>query len=268
MKKQFGVNVNIDGKAAEKAVEGIDKHIAEPLDNLVRPSSEVIGETTAEICKGFMSKKKLNSLIKSMAREKAALRFKEELDKKYKMIPYDLLVEPDLHVLMQAFEDADACLTEEELSDMFANLITGAIRADYKDIIHPSFSTIIKQMNSNDAKILKIFKQKNNQSISDFYYYFNYLNKDNDLKMEYTTIEVSINNLVRLGLISPNYNLDYSIFQRIQNEEYAHAERFPYSSYIPHEKIEPTVESYSLSQFGQNFLCVCCPDVSAQPQPI
>lgn len=84
--------------------------------------------------------------------------FRAELDSSISAIPPEKLIEPDFQTVALAFESSKYCVTSEELRTMFTNLISGSMNKDYEPKIHPSFPEIIKQMSSDDAKLLSIMK--------------------------------------------------------------------------------------------------------------
>ena len=57
---------------------------------------------------------------------------------------------------MSTLDESKYCVEEEELRKLFVELLTSS--TDARKTVHPSFPNIIRQMSSNDAKLLNIFK--------------------------------------------------------------------------------------------------------------
>lgn len=84
--------------------------------------------------------------------------FKKDLDTKIDSIPPERRVEPDLHIVGPALENAKYCIGKEDLRNMFSNLISSSIDSTKQYFVHPSFGDIIKQMTPLDAQNLLLFK--------------------------------------------------------------------------------------------------------------
>ncbi len=88
----------------------------------------------------------------------------------------------------------------ENLQQYWANLIANAIDADFKSNMHRSFSKILSELEPVDAQIMEVvYKLKTNKLRG-------YLVNKEFLKKELGSnfgIEISLRNLLRLGLIKP-----------------------------------------------------------------
>lgn len=175
-----------------------------------------------------------------------------ELEKRIKEniqhIPLEHLMEPDFQTLMLSLDNVTPCLHSDILQDLFAQLIAHSCNKTYKDIVHPSFSEVIKQMSPLDAKIFDFFiKEKPEQIITyshynelrDCYscvpYFFDtYPHPEDAIK-----VSVSISSLMRLGLIAFHddaivFDVEDSLFRhsdfykdcerkRIESKKYANS---------------------------------------------
>ena len=56
---------------------------------------------------------------------------------------------------MPALENAKYCVEEPSLREMFANLISSSLDIEKQDIVHPSFSDILKTMTATRCSKLK-----------------------------------------------------------------------------------------------------------------
>lgn len=130
-------------------------------------------------------------------RLKCQQKYAEKIVEKVVNIPPEKLQEPKLSILGPALEASKFYIEEEEIREMFANLIAASMNSDYNDYIQHSFVEIIKQLTPYDAKLFK------------------FLNNDFDLYTDYDGIQsyqteefpnrklnaISLNNLKRHGLI-------------------------------------------------------------------
>ena len=82
--------------------------------------------------------------------------FKQSLSSKITSIPKENRVEANTQIVMPALENAKYCVEEPSLREMFANLISSSLDIEKQDIVHPSFSDILKTMTPLDAQNLKL----------------------------------------------------------------------------------------------------------------
>lgn len=127
--------------------------------------------------------------------------FKQKLGEKILNIPKENVQDPQLSIVGQALEASKYHFDEEEIREMFANLIASSMDSTYNGLVQHSFVEIIKQLSPHDAKLFKslemtsiLFMHGNDYSFSstDFPHF------------ELNTL--SLNNLKRLGLIDIIYN--------------------------------------------------------------
>lgn len=86
--------------------------------------------------------------------------YKNSLANKINAIDKEKLKEPDMSIVGPALEASRYYIDEENLREMFANLVASSFNEDISDNAHPSFVEIIKQLNSDEAKILTYIKGK------------------------------------------------------------------------------------------------------------
>src|SRR5690625_2729206 len=84
--------------------------------------------------------------------------YKNSLANKINAINEEKLKEPDMSIVGPALEASRYYIDEENLREMFANLIASSFNEDTSDNTHPSFVEIIKRLNSDEAKILNYIK--------------------------------------------------------------------------------------------------------------
>lgn len=65
------------------------------------------------------------------------------------------IVPPEPYVAIPALQSISYCFNNEELRNLYANLLANAITSTNKSNVHPAFVEIIKQFSPNDALVLK-----------------------------------------------------------------------------------------------------------------
>lgn len=154
---------------------------------------------------------------------------------KIKTITEDKLKTPASYIAVPTIEALRYTLEEEELRDLFVNLLVASMNLDTISYAHPSFVEMIKQMSPLDAKLLKEITEKSaipsleiiyitekadgSYTLVPHYFDFECL----ALPLNITTLELvsaSIDNLTRLGLLSSQYPksfLDESRYDLLEN---------------------------------------------------
>lgn len=196
--------------------------------------------------------------------------YQQELSNEINKIPKDKLIEPDIQVTVQALENSKYCIESEELRKMFVNLISKSINADFSDFIHPSFSEIIKQMSSLDAKIIALFKDGSVPGLPVCQYQLPISGSiSSTTLLEHIFLEiphkdtfalsVSLESLSRLGLLTISYS-EY-LHDQTQYEKFlTHTSYKNLSTYWPAGKIHIKKGIIKLSSLGRSFVKVCVPD--------
>lgn len=165
----------------------------------------------------------------SLSKEK----FKYKLKEKISQIPKDKIIEPKLSIIGPALDSCKYYIEEEEIREMFTNLISASMNSDYSKEIHHSFVEIIKQLSPLDAVILKELENQN--PILDIQYEFNFkkteylgLYSGNQAYLVYENLfftenipeaefnKISLDNLIKQGLIKINKNVS------LNKEKYSH----------------------------------------------
>lgn len=89
---------------------------------------------------------------------------KRLLEQKLEGISPDLIESPDPHIAVPALQYISYCMDNDELRDMYANLLANSMNKVVKNGVHPGFVEIIKQLSPDEAKILK-YMSNNHQTI-------------------------------------------------------------------------------------------------------
>lgn len=177
-------------------------------------------------------------------------KFQDDISKKTSDIPPEQIIEPKASVAGPALQGLAFSHEEVNLKDMYLSLLATAMDIRAEEDAHPSFVEIIKQLNSEEATLIKeIFQSPTLIPIvevrcvdikkSSWYILEQYLVNDIDLEtkspIENLKIPVMISNCIRLGLIM----VDFS--KHLSNEEaYSWIEDRPEVKRFQHELNEQT----------------------------
>jgi len=194
--------------------------------------------------------------------------FKNKLAEDILKIAKEKLQEPKISIIGPALEASKYYFDEKEIRDMFVKLIASSMDSTYNGLVQHSFVEIIKQLSPYDAKLFAslnkvepivtfekgfdygYFRRVNPQgvysSVNDFFYRNDYFK---DLKLN----EISINNLIRLGLLKIQKRVPMTDINEIMIATY-------YEKYEIEKS--PTFEKSTLkiTSFGQAFKDVCLKD--------
>lgn len=200
-------------------------------------------------------------------------KFHESLQNGFESVPVEYRVEPRRCIADRAYDSSLYYIEEDELINLFENLIVASSDERYLSDSHPAFISIIEQLSPLDARNLMLFKKQDLQPIVDYVY---------DLKSGYSVFYpdvflenpeeqninlqcVSIRNLVRLGLLE----LPEKQFSRLPDDSvYEKYKQTPLylsllsrlnSGQLPPDVIGvKTIDSYvALTALGKSFLKVC-----------
>lgn len=116
--------------------------------------------------------------------------------------------EPKISIIGPALEAAKYYFDEDEIREMFSNLISSSMDPDNNEDLHHSYVEIIKQLSPNDAKVFKSFSSmgsavakiriEDSTGIGNDLIPIFYISSGLD---DITRNAISISNLSRLGLV-------------------------------------------------------------------
>lgn len=137
---------------------------------------------------------------------------KKLLEEKLANTPEDLIDSPEPYVAVPALQNISYCMDNDELRELYANLLASSMNKKVKNGVHPGFVEIIKQMCPDEAKIMKYFKFHNAIPTIDLRFKskagsykevvtdFSTIGEDSCCENPYE-VKKYFDNLVRLGLI-------------------------------------------------------------------
>lgn len=196
--------------------------------------------------------------------------FENDLKEKLKDVPEENLQEPPVSVAGPALEALRYTYDEEELREMYENLLASAMDTRKVSQTHPAFVDAIKQMSPLDAKIMKIISERRQLRCARIRFQIKNTDKEYSNGMpdyfvaELSTIEnpfivsSSITNLARLGIVDV---IDGTIrgqdYESLKTDPYV-VKRFEEFKEFGNEielKMSPKV--LTINNYGNNFASVC-----------
>lgn len=139
------------------SMSDVIEKFSEPINKLLVPVATSAGSTLQDawelVFGGFGSYVEKKRAV----RAHALMEFKNSLEGHIAAIPEGQLREPPLSIVGPALEASKYYFEEPELREMFAKLISASMDSKRAEIVHPSFTAIIKQMSPLDAQNLSFF---------------------------------------------------------------------------------------------------------------
>lgn len=253
--------------------EDLPDCIDKPIEEAITPVAQGIGKTISDLW--FLAMGGI-SQIADKKRIKYAHdleELKKSLEKKTDDIPIEYRIEPDTQIACQALEDAKYCAGNEDIREMFANLIASTMDNRLCEYIHPSFSGILRQMTSEEAKFLMKIRQAEilpvcnilvtSKKSGRYSIIFNDFYVETIAPSEQVIVDNAfiLSSLTRQGLIEISYNRQmandgvYNIFK----------ESVFFKSHVEWEEQNGTKTvtlqkgGIVLTHAGKRFLKACCP---------
>lgn len=210
--------------------------------------------------------------LKRAKYEVATTQYKNEVAQKILEIEENNLQEPPMSVVGPALAASGFYIEEQELREMFANVIAASMDKSKSNIVHPSFVEIIKQLNSDEAKMVKLLATKDvvpiirvrlfdlNTAVQSYAEPLtNFSSMPFDVNCAYPDLGPSyLENLVRLGIIT----LSYDVYNIAPNA-YDFIENHPFVTYwrenapTLNKRFEIQRGAISRTAFGTKFIHSC-----------
>lgn len=87
--------------------------------------------------------------------EQKAIAFERQMQEKYNNIPEENKIEPQLSIVGPAMESLKYNIMDEDLSEMFSNLLVSDLDSRTQNLCTPAFIRIMEQLSPMDAKVYK-----------------------------------------------------------------------------------------------------------------
>lgn len=206
--------------------------IAETLKTLSSKPLDLISQMISDLLTIPASKIRHFAFIHSVPNTVSARSFESEIYSKLALIEESKIIFPEMQVLNQAINDSAYCMEHKELRMMFASLIANSCNADFLKLMHPSFSSTLKNMSPYDAVLFQKLAQ-NIGSTTDATEYL-VLSKDSpdylilhkciifvdEFFKDFDMQSLSVSALKKLGLIDYDKSTPYEANEVFTSNEY------------------------------------------------
>jgi len=253
----------------EKVIEKIP--VDKAYDDLVHPSASSTGEVASIIPRTIHAL--LVPLEKWIIVREYSLKETEKiLQSKLEHVNPDEIVSPEVHVAVPALQYISYSMDNEEIRDLYANLLSASMQKSLKGNVLPSFVEIIKQLTPDEARILKyLYSQRRIPLLKINRYDFNsssgYITTaehlsllNNKISLEKTDmIPTLLDNLQRLNILELRYDTYFSDDSKYSEIEEAYASQIE----ILNEKFNGKYQFKTrhglcqITTFGNAFCKIC-----------
>ena len=175
---------------------------------------------------------------------------------------------PEPYITVPTLQAISYCIEKEDLVNMFANLLVSSMIKDKKWKVHPSFIEILKQINPDEAKLLKSLKEIS-YPLLELRLYKNIRNDvcqivlNNFSDIAYGVCEfpeniiVYLENLERLKIIKIENDQLVGCEERINSILNCDFVKKIIDKYAKSGQLRPIKKRFDITSFGQNFIEMC-----------
>lgn len=215
-------------KGIGKAIETVPELYQDAFQPTVQETGKFVSRIPRAINAAFSG---LDKWI--LNREYSIDETKKLLAQKLENVSPDKIVSPEPYVAVPAIQAISYAMNNEDLRNLYANLLAKSMNIDIKDFVHPSYIEIIKQLSPLDAKVfseimsVKSFpvasisvdvythdvQTKSSNAIELLEFPIGHYRVDNITYIDfadYESISLSIDNLLRLKLITEAMPADFN----------------------------------------------------------
>lgn len=198
------------------AVTGLAKAIP-VYEDALQPAAKEVGQSLETVAKAVnVALAPVSGLV--WGYEKIKDFIDNKVSEKLQNVPEENIVSPPANIAGPALESLRYTGGIDELRELYANLIASSMDSNTLDNVHPCFVEIIKQLSSDEAKLLNYFstniqlplitiRSKNDDDSSqDVIRFFSDIGEQIGMK-DNSDISSYIDNLCRLGILEVPGNL-------------------------------------------------------------
>lgn len=255
------------------SADSTKKELAKAIYNdLVHPAAQSTGELVALVPRAV--KVALQPLEKWILQGEYNLAQTQKLlDEKLKNVDPKNICSPEAHIAVPTLQYISYCMDNEELRDMYANLLANSMNKVVKNGVHPAFVEIIRQLCPDEAKILKLMKAREYTPVISVRVEdtdnngIDLLRNFSDLVIRAKCENVAafsqyFDNLIRLGIVGKGEKgtqiTDESEYQKLINNPFI-SEVKRLISNTAEKKYTPRIEKSYLyiTNFGRAFCDIC-----------
>ena len=260
----------MNDKVGKEIVKELAKTVYEDAGKAItKPTGEVIGLIPRAIKAALMPVEKW-----ILMREYNISETRKLLEQKLESIEPELIEEPEPYIAIPTVTSMSYCMDNEELREMYANLLANSMISVVKNGVHPGFVEIIKQLSPDEAKILRYMygrpsiptitvRWENDKKAGiDKLKNFSIIGEQAGCEKPYPTDAYFVN-LARLGLI--NYNEAYrklvneELYKPLKEHDYVKQYDLPPEviTQYGYTQVEYKEGFIELSEFGKAFCSIC-----------
>ena len=264
-KEFLDVTAEVAKEIAEDVYEDAGKPIAKPTGELVGLIPRAIKAALSPLEKWILQK------------EYNVEETRKLLEKKLENVSPDQIEAPEPHIAVPAMQYISYCMDNEELREMYANLLACSMKKAQKNGVHPGFVEIIRQLSPDEARILNymnehctiptITLQISFTDSSGLYYLKDFTDVPEICGCENTADEardLCFGNLIRLGLIEKNdsfHNAKSPLLERLNNHpfvENSYQEFHALENCLGRKlNLNRILGSFKLTAYGNAFCEIC-----------
>lgn len=138
-----------------------NKGISTLIYDAASPVAKKAGETLASLWSIIFDDIDLYAKKKNIQRLNNLKEFENSIANKVHNIPDSKIQEPPLSIIGPTLESSKYYFEEENLREMFSNLVASSMNSDKVASTHPSFPSIIQNLSPKDAEFLIAIKGSN-----------------------------------------------------------------------------------------------------------
>lgn len=258
--EMLDVTKEVAKKIAKDAYEDAGKPIAKPTGELLGLVPRAIKAALLPVEKWILTRE--NNL------EETRLLLEQKLEN----VSPEMIESPEPYIAVPALQYISYCMDNEELRDMYANLLANSMNKVVKNGVHPGFVEIIKQLCPDEAKFLKylstntIIPTITLKYVDEKHQGINIVDDFSDVPEKIgceKPYDVSkyIDNLVRLGLLQRSTLssfTDKSNYEPLKNHKYIKQFDDPVRiALYGMKKCDFDEEYVKLTAFGLSFCKIC-----------
>lgn len=260
-------------KSTIDAVTGLAKAIP-VYDDAIQPAAKEVGKALGTVAKTVnIALSPIKALV--WGYEKIENYVNQSVSEKLKNTPQERITTPPIEVVGPAIESLRFTGHQEDLRNLFANLIANSMDLATLKNSHPGFVEIIKNLSSEEAKILKLFSKTQVMPLIDIrgkYIKnqeggFDIIKNHSEIGSLSNCIDSNLipnflDNLCRLGILeipSGMYLTNKNEYLPLEESEIAKQLKEAYEK-KEDMRIEFKRKYITLTSFGQQFCNVCVID--------
>lgn len=261
-------NKETNVKSTINAITGLVQAI--PIyHDAVQPAAREIGKSLATVTKTInIALAPVSALVWGF--EKIQDYVLKRVSEKLQNRPECKIVSPDPVIVGPSLEALRFTGNDVDLRELYASLIATSMDADSIQNAHPGFVEIIKNLSSDEARLMKLFFFNDRHALLDLRWSSKDTNGEFDLKRNVSVIGEKagttkinltpnyIDNLCRLGLMeiqSDRYLADDKLYEEINNLDFVKQIKEEFSNM--ERQLIFKKKHISITDFGLQF-CIAC----------